>query len=146
MAALRRTPYLPAIDDVLPKNVAAGTYRGEWREIGAGNPDGEGSVLLTQSLTRVNRNTEATTNGTTATELEEAEHEGEESYEEKKGDGGVGVQDVLHRGARDDEQGATPEIIREVLDGDNATAEAVHVMLDDVGKQHRDDQHREHLI
>ena len=102
MAALRRTPYLPAIDDVLPKDVAAWTYGGEWREIGAGNPDGEGSVLLTQSLTRVNRNTEATTNGTTATELEEAEHEGEESYEEKKGDGGLGVQDVLHRGARDD--------------------------------------------
>ena len=146
MAALRRTPYLPAIDDVLPKNVAAGTYRGEWREIGAGYPDGEGSVLLTQSLTRIDRNTEASAYGTTATELEEAEHKGEESYEEEEGDGGLGVQDVLHRGARDNEQGATPEIIREVLDGNDATAEAVHVMLDDVGKEHRDDQHREHLI
>ena len=102
MAALRRTPYLPAIDDVLPKNVAAGTYRGEWREIGAGYPDGEGSVLLTQSLTRIHRNTEASAYGTTATELEEAEHEGKEGNEEKEGDGGLGVQDVLHRGARDD--------------------------------------------
>ena len=146
MAALRRTPYLPAIDDVLPKNVAAGTYRGEWREIGAGNPDGKGSVLLTQSLTSIDRNTEASANGTTATELEEAEHEGEEGYEEEEGDGGLGVQDVLHRGARDNEQRATPEIIREVLDGDYATAQTVHVMLDDVGKEHRDDQHREHLI
>lgn len=146
MAALRRTPYLPAIDDVLPKNVAAGTYRGEWREIGAGYPDGEGSVLLTQSLTSIHRNTEASANGTTATELEETEHEGEESNEEEEGDGGVGVQDVLHRGARDNEQRATPEIIRKILDGDNATAQTVHVMLDDVGKQHRDDQHREHLI
>ena len=146
MAALRRTPYLPAIDDVLPKDVAAGTYGGEWREISAGNPDGKGSVLLTQSLTRIDRNTEAMTYGTTATELEEAEHEGEEGYEEEEGDGGLGVQDVLHRGARDDEQGATPEIIREILDGDNATAQTVHVMLDDVGKEHRDDQHREHLI
>ena len=146
MAALRRTPYLPAIDDVLPKNVAAGTYRGEWREIGAGYPDGEGSVLLTQSLTSIHRNTEASANGTTTTELEEAEHKGEEGYEEKEGDGGVGVKDVLHRGARDNEQGATPEIIREILDGDNATAQTVHVMLDDVGKEHRDDQHREHLI
>ena len=146
MAALRRTPYLPAIDDVLPKNVAAGTYRGEWREIGAGNPDGKGSVLLTQSLTSINRNTEASAYGTTATELEEAEHEGEEGYEEEEGDGGLGVKDVLHRCARDNEQRATPEIIREVLDGDYATAQTVHVMLDDVGKEHRDDQHREHLI
>lgn len=146
MAALRRTPYLPAIDDVLPKNVAAGTYRGEWREIGAGYPDGEGSVLLTQSLTSIDRNTEASANGTTATELEEAERKGKEGYEEEEGDGGLGVQDVLHRCARDDEQGATPEIIREVLDGNDATAQTVHVMLDDVSKQHRDDQHREHLI
>lgn len=146
MAALRRTPYLPAIDDVLPKNVAAGTYGGEWREISAGYPDGEGCVLLTQSLTRIDRNTEASANGTTATELEEAEHEGEESYEEEEGDGGLGVKDVLHSGARDNEQGAAPEIIRKILYGDDATAEAVHVMLDDVGKQHRDDQHREHLI
>lgn len=146
MAALRRTPYLPAIDDVLPKDVAAWTYGGEGREIGAGNPDGEGSVLLTQSLTSIDRNTEASANGTTATELEEAEHKGEESDEEEEGDGGVGVQDVLHRGARDNEQGATPEIIREVLDGDDATTQTVHVMLDDVGKEHRDDQHREHLI
>ena len=146
MAALRRTPYLPAIDDVLPKDVAAGTYGGEWREIGAGYPDGKGSVLLTQSLTSIHRNTEASAYGTTATELEEAEHEGEESYEEKEGDRGLGVQDVLHRGARDNEQGATPEIIREVLDGDDATAQTVHVMLDDVSKKHRDDQHREHLI
>ena len=146
MAALRRTPYLPAIDDVLPKDVAAWTYGGEWREIGAGYPDGEGSVLLTQSLTSIDRNTEASANGTTATELEEAEHEGEEGNEEEEGDGGLGVKDVLHRGARDDKQGATPEIIREVLDGDDATAQTVHVMLDDVGKEHRDDQHREHLI
>lgn len=79
MAALRRTPYLPAIDDVLPKDVAAGTYGGEGREIGAGYPDGEGCVLLTQSLTSIDRNTEASAYGTTATELEEAEHEGEES-------------------------------------------------------------------
>lgn len=56
------------------------------------------------------------------------------------------MQDVLHRCARDNEQGATPEIIREILDGDYAAAQTVHVMLDDVGKQHRDDQHREHLI
>ena len=146
MAALRRTPYLPAIDDVLPKNVAAGTYGGEWREIGAGNPDGKGSVLLTQSLTSIDRNTEASANGTTATELEEAEHVGEEGDEEEEGDGGLGVKDVLHSGARDNEQGAAPEIIRKILDGNDATAQTVHVMLDDVGKQHRDDQHREHLI
>lgn len=56
------------------------------------------------------------------------------------------MKDVLHRGARDNEQGATPEIIRKILDGNDATAQTVHVMLDDVGKQHRDDQHREHLI
>lgn len=146
MAALRRTPYLPAIDDVLPKDVAAWTYGGEWREIGAGYPDGKGSVLLPQSLTSINRNTEASANGTTATELEEAEHEGEESDEKEEGDGGLGVKDVLHRCARDNEQRATPEIIRKILYGDDATAEAVHVMLDDVGKKHRDDQHREHLI
>ena len=79
MAALRRTPYLPAIDDVLPKDVAAWTYGGEWREISAGNPNGEGCVLLTQSLTSIDRNTEASAYGTTATELEEAEYEGEES-------------------------------------------------------------------
>ena len=102
MAALRRTPYLPAIDDVLPKDVAAWTYGGKWWEIGAGNPDGKGSVLLTQSLTRIDRNTEASAYGTTATELEEAEHKGEESNEEEEGDGGLGVQDVLHSGARDD--------------------------------------------
>lgn len=146
MATLRRTPYLPAIDDVLPKDVAAWAYGGEWREIGAGYPDGEGCVLLTQSLTRVNRNTEASANGTTATELEEAEHEGEEGYEEEEGDGGLSVKDVLHRGAGDNKQGATPEIIRKILYGNDATAETVHVMLDDVGKEHRDDQHREHLI
>ena len=146
MAAFRRTPYLPAIDDVLPKDVAAWTYGGEGREIGAGYPDGKGSVLLTQSLTRIHRNTEASAYGTTATELEEAEEKGEEGYEEKEGDGGVGVQDVLHRGARDDKQRAAPEIIREIPYGDDATAETMHVMLDDVGKEHRDDQHREHLI
>lgn len=56
------------------------------------------------------------------------------------------MQDVLHRGARDDKQRAAPEIIREILYGDNATAQTVHVMLDDVGEKHRDDQHREHLI
>lgn len=56
------------------------------------------------------------------------------------------MKDVLHSGARDNEQGAAPEIIREILDGDNATAQTVHVMLDDVGKEHRDDQNREHLI
>lgn len=140
------SPYLDAVDDVLPEDVAAWSHGGERRQIGAGYPDGEGSVLLTQSLPRIDRNTEATTNGTTATELEEAEHEGEEGNEEKEGNGGVGVQDVLHRGARDDKQRAAPEIIREILDGDDATAQTVHVMLDDVGKKHRNNQHREHLI
>ena len=141
-----RAPYLYAVDDVLPENVASGAYGGEWREVGAGYPDGEGGVLLSESLPGVNGLAEASADGSAAGELEDAEQERTGGDEEQEAERGVGVEDVLHRGAGDDEQRASPEIVGEVFDADDALAEALGVMLHDVGEQHRHDEHREHLI
>ena len=48
-------PNLYAVNDVLPQDITARSYRRQGREVGTGYPYGEGGVLLSESLTGVHR-------------------------------------------------------------------------------------------
>ena len=54
-------PYLYRVDDVLPQDITAGTYRRQRVEVGIGYPDGKGGVLLAQSLPRLSGGTKVVT-------------------------------------------------------------------------------------
>ena len=55
-------PNLYAVNDVLPQDITARSYRRQGREVGTGYPYGEGGVLLSESLTGVHRLTEFVAN------------------------------------------------------------------------------------
>ena len=139
-------PDFDAVDDVLPEDVTARAYGGEGREIGAGNPDGEGGVLLSQCLSGVLRLSEVSADVSPGGELDEAEHEGGEGDEEEERHGAVGMEDVLHRRPRHDEQRPAPEVIGEVLHAGDAAAQFRCGVLHDIGEHHRHDEDGEDAV
>lgn len=62
-------PNLYAVNDVLPQDITARSYRRQGREVGTGYPYGEGGVLLSESLAGVHRLTEPAAYGATTGEL-----------------------------------------------------------------------------
>lgn len=104
-------PNLYAVNDVLPQDITARSYRRQGREVGTGYPYGEGGVLLSESLTGVHRLTEFAANCASASELEYAKQQRPDGDEQHKDECGFGVEDVLHRSAGDDEQRASPEVV-----------------------------------
>ena len=140
------SPYLDAVDDVLPEDVAAWSHGGERRQIGAGYPDGEGSVLLPHRLSSVLRLPEVATDVTPHGKLHEAEHERGESYEKQERQTTRRMEDVLHRRPRHDEKRAPPEVIREVLHSGYPAAQTGCGVLHDICEHHRHDEHGEHAV
>ena len=104
-------PNLYTVNDVLPQDITAWSYRRQGREIGTGYPYGEGGVLLSESLTGVHRLTEFAAYGASASELKYAKQQRPDGDEQHKDECGFGVEDVLHRSAGDDEQRASPEVV-----------------------------------
>ena len=50
-----KTPYLPAIEEVLPNGIERQKDRGEWVEKNGGHPDAKRGVLLSHQLSARNR-------------------------------------------------------------------------------------------
>lgn len=75
-------PQFDAVDDVLPEDVAARTHRGERIEISVGNPDGESSIFLAQSLTGLLRTVEEMADVAAHGKLHQAEEQAEEGDEQ----------------------------------------------------------------
>ena len=78
-------PYLYGVDAVLPKDVAARAYRCQWVQIGVGNPDGKGGVLLSQCLSCLVSATEVVANPTAHGKLHDAEHQSQQGYHRTTG-------------------------------------------------------------
>ena len=104
-------PNLYAVNDVLPQDIAARTYCRQGREVGTGYPYGEGGILLSESLACVHRLAEFAANRASASELKYAKQQRPDGDEQHKGECGFGVEDVLHRGAGDDKQRTSPEVV-----------------------------------
>ena len=63
-----------AVDGVLPNDVAAGTYCSERVEVGAGYPDGESCVFLTEGLSAFHSAPEEVANVAPHGKLNHAKH------------------------------------------------------------------------
>lgn len=112
-------PYFEGVDDVLPEDITAGTDGGEGIKEGIGHPDGKSSVLLTKSLAGLDDSVEEMTDILAHSKLDDTEHQAQQGDGKEEPGGGLGMYDVLHRGARDDEQRGCPEIEGEVAHGDD---------------------------
>lgn len=67
-------PYLNAVNNILPQNVAAWPHCRQWIQVSIGYPDSKSSVLLPQGLARINRTTEEMTNISTNDKLYQAKY------------------------------------------------------------------------
>ena len=135
-------PEFDAIDDVLPKDVAAGTDRGHRIEVSIGHPDGEGGILLEGGLTAADLFAQVTADAAADEEEHETEHEAEQGYHDEQGEACLAVDDVAHGDARGDTELGSPEIEREIGDGDNPGTEALGIVLHEPAEgegQHEDD-------
>jgi len=139
-------PYLEAVDDVLPEDVAAGTDGRQGIQVDVGNPDGEGGILLSQRLTGLHDMVEVVADEAPQGKLNNAEDESQGSYHEQQPKRGIGMNDVLHRCSCNNHQRGSPQIVREVLYGDDPLVEAMHVVLHHIRHQHRHQQYDTHLI
>lgn len=67
-------PDLDRVDDVLPKDIAAWANRGEGTEKCGGNPDGEGGVLLPETLAGFDCPTKIAADEATCSKLNKTEY------------------------------------------------------------------------
>ena len=134
------------VDDVLPQDITAGTYRRQRVEVGIGYPDSKGGVLLAQRLPRLSGGTEVVTYKSAHGKLDDTEDKPQQRDDEQEGQRGVSVCDVLGRGARDDEQRATPHVVRQVVNAHYPPVQPLHAMLHDIRQQHGQHQHHAHLV
>ena len=146
VALLSALPYLNAVDDVLPQNVAAGTHRRQRVQVGRGYPDGERRVLLAQALTSVNRGTEIMADEAAGTKLHDAEQKTHQRDDAEQPHRCVGMDNVADGGAADDEKGGRPGIVGQVLDAHDPTVKTGCEVLDGPGESHGGDEHCRHLI
>ena len=113
-----------------------------------GHPDGESGVLLTKGLTGLDDSTERTADKLADSKLEETEEEAQEGDEEEEQDSGLGMDDILHGGAGDNEEGGGPEVIGEVADGDDPAVETMERggVLDDISEEEGEQEDEGDLI
>ena len=122
-------PQLNRVDNVLPKDIATGS---DWRhriEIGVGDPDGEGGVLLERGLTRVDLVAQMTAYAATDEEEYEAENKTEQSYHEQQGQTSIAMDDITDGDAWGDAELGCQDIKRQIGDGDDLLTEALGIML-----------------
>ena len=139
-------PQFDAVDTVLPKDIAAGTDRGEGVEIGVSYPDGESGVFLSKGLTCLDCPVEEMTHITAHRKLDDTKNQRQECDEQKECGRSVGMDNVFYSGARDNRQRHRPHIKREVFDTDDPSVETVEMKFDHIRQPHRQDQHQAHLI
>lgn len=112
------------IDGVLPEDVAARTDGGKGREVGVGNPDGEGGVFLSECLSHFVGAVEMAANLLPDGVLSEADGERRQGGGDEEKQRGVGVADVFHGGTRHDDERNGPKVIRQVFHSDNSAVDS----------------------
>ena len=138
--------YLEAIDDVLPKNVAAGTYGAQRCEVRVRHPNGESCVLLPKGLSAFDFYAVTSPDATPYGKLYDANDEASCGHDEQEREACVGMHDMLDGCACDEGERYCPDVERKVFDANNAAMEARSIVFDDVCKQHGHDEHKEHLV
>lgn len=135
-------PDLDRIDNILPKDVAARSYGSERAEKGGGYPDGKCRVLLSETLSGFDRLAEVMSDEAACGKLNNAKHQTEACHGEEKSErnGVPGINDIHSCSARHYDQRAAPQIVAEIPDPHQPLMETVHVMLDDIGQQHGQQQ------
>lgn len=127
-------PDFNAVDDVLPKDIAARTNGGQRIEIGVGYPNGKGGVLLSECLSGFYGSMEEMTDIATDRELDDTEQESQQGYEEEEAGRGISMTDVHHGHTGHDGKGNGPKVVAQVFHADDPAMEPFQVMLDDKGQ------------
>ena len=82
---------LDGVDDVLPEDVAAGADAGEGIQIGGGEPDGKGGVLLAKGLACLLRMVEVMADEAAYGKLDNADQQTEQGDGREQKQRGLGV-------------------------------------------------------
>lgn len=141
-------PQLNAVDNVLPKYVAARPYRRQWVQIGKGYPDGKGGILLSQGLSCLDSAIEKTTNKSADSKLYQAKLQTDEGNEDEEKGGGIGVNDVFHSGSRYDGERESPKVKTKIAYTDNPIVKRSQYapMLCEVSNHHRSNQNKTNTV
>ena len=141
-------PQLNAVDNVLPKYVAAWPYRRQWVKIGKGYPDGKGGILLSQGLSCLNSTIEKAANKSADSKLYQAKQQANEGDEGEKKGGGLGVNDVFHGGSCYDGERESPKVKAKIAHTHNPIVKRLQYapMLCEVSYYHRGNQNKTNTV
>ena len=139
-------PKLDRVHKVLPEDVASWTHGGDRIEVGVGNPDGKGGVLLPQCLSGIDGAAITIADELAYGKLQQAKQQRAYGYPSQQCRSGIAMDYVLHRGASDYCQRHAPQVEAKVGYRGDALLQARQEATHYPSQQQRQYEHEAHLI